>query len=42
MKYSLCNGVARTLKKLHTSKGDSLDQAMILYICVPFQNENFS
>ena len=38
----VCNGVARTLKKLRTSKGDSLDQAMIVYINVPFKNGNFS
>ena len=34
--------VARVLKKLRTSKGDLLDQAVVLFNCVPFQNGNFS
>ena len=34
------NGVARTLKVTHI-KGRLLDQAMILFNCVPFQNGNW-
>ena len=34
------NGVARMLKKLRTSKGILLDQAVILLNCVPFHNWN--
>ena len=36
------NGVARTLKMLTYTKGRLLDQAMILFNCIPFQNGNFS
>ena len=35
------NGVARTLKVTHI-KARLLDQAMILFKYVPFQNENFA
>ena len=40
--FYVLNGVARTLKKLQTSKGDYWIQAMVLFNCVPFQNGNFS
>ena len=39
---SYVNGVARTLKKSAHNKGRLLDQAVILFSCVPFQNGNFS
>ena len=37
-----CHVVARTLEKVTHVKGRLLDQAMILFNCVPFQNGNFS
>ena len=36
------NSVARKLKKKTHIKERLLDQAMVLFICVPFQNGNFS
>ena len=36
------NGVARTLKKLHTSKGDYWIEQFSFFNCVPFQYGNFS
>ena len=38
----VCNGVARTLKKVMHVKGRQLYQAMIFYNNVPFQNGKFS
>ena len=37
----IINGEARTLKVMHI-KGRLLDQAVILFNCVPFHNGNFS